>query len=135
MCTMSVWLISISSGLNLFQWKMRFQSLWYDPSLFITKKKYLHVSVFWFHLFTRAHKVVHSSYGLQHKHPWQSELWAWQGWAKLFQSWGPFLKNMYHTLCLFSKKDLIRWKVSNFALIFYVMSVKMEMLKTLVGAF
>ena len=51
---------------------------------------------------------------------------AWQGLAKLFQSWGPFLKNMYLTLCQFSKKDLIRyvlWKVSNFGLIFYVMSV------------
>ena len=41
----------------------------------------------------------------------------------MFQRWGPFLKNMYLTLCQFSKKNLIRyvlWKVSNFALIFYV---------------
>ena len=46
-----------------------------------------------------------------------------QVWAKLFQSWGPFLKNMSLTPCQFSKKNLIRyvlWKVSNFALIFYL---------------
>ena len=51
---------------------------------------------------------------------------AWQVWTKMFQRWGPFLKNMYLILCQFSKKNLIRyvlWKVSNFALIFYVMSV------------
>ena len=55
-----------------------------------------------------------------------SGLWAWQGRTKLFQSWGPFSQNMYLTKCQFLKNNLIRyalWKVSNFALIFYVMSV------------
>ena len=53
---------------------------------------------------TRSHKVAHSSYSLLHKHPWYSELWAWQGRAKLLESWGPSLKNMYLTVCQFSKK-------------------------------
>ena len=46
-----------------------------------------------------------------------------RGGPKLFQSWGPFLQKMYLPLCQFSKKNLIRyvlWKVSNFALTFYV---------------
>ena len=46
-----------------------------------------------------------------------------RGGPKLFQSWGPFLQNMYLPLCQFSKKNLIRYvlgKVSNFDLIFYV---------------
>ena len=76
--------------------------------------------------YTRAQKLAHISYGLLHKHPWRWEVCAWQVWTKMFQRWGPFLKNMYLTLCQFSKKNLIRyvlWKVSNFALIFYVMSV------------
>ena len=45
---------------------------------------------------------------------------------KCFKDGDLFLKNMYLTLCQFLKKNLIRyvlWKVSNFALIFYVMSV------------
>ena len=74
--------------------------------------------------YTRAHKFAHISYGLLHKHPWQWEVWAWQVWTKIFQRWGPFLKNMNLTLCQFLKKNLIQyvlWKVSNFALIFYVM--------------
>ena len=33
-----------------------------------------------------------------------------QGRAKLFQSWGTFLKNMYFTLCQFLKKNLIRYR-------------------------
>ena len=45
------------------------------------------------HRYTRSRKFAHTSYSLLHKHPWQSELWAY-GRAKLFQSWGPFLKNM-----------------------------------------
>ena len=76
--------------------------------------------------YTRAQKLAHISYGLLHKHPWRWEVCAWQVWTKMFQRWGPFLKNMYLTLCQFSKKNLIRyvlWKISNFALIFYVMSV------------
>ena len=73
--------------------------------------------------YTRAHKLAHISYGLLHKHPWRWEVCAWQVWTKMFQRWGPFLKNMYLTLCQFSKKNLIRYvlgKVSNFDLIFYV---------------
>ena len=81
---------------------------------------FLHPVVLWY---TCSQKFAHTCYSLLHKHPWQSELWTWHGRAKSFQSWGPFLKNMYLTLCQFSKKNLIRyvlWKVSNFALIFYV---------------
>ena len=55
-------------------------------------------------LYTRSHKVVHSSYGLLHKQPWRWEVCTWQVWTKMFQRWGPFLKNMYLTLCQFSKK-------------------------------
>ena len=56
-------------------------------------------------IYTRDHNLVHSSYGLLHKHPRRPELWTWQVWTKLFQSWGPFLKNMYLTLCQFLKKS------------------------------
>ena len=57
--------------------------------------------------YTRAQKYGHISYSLLHKRPWQSEPWAWQGQAKLFESWGPFLQNMYvpHFMLIFEKKS------------------------------
>ena len=78
------------------------------------------------HIFTQytcSQKFAHTCCSLLHKHPWQSELLAWPGRAKLFQSWGPFWKICTSLYANFRKKNLIRyvlWKVSNFALIFYV---------------
>ena len=58
-------------------------------------------------IYTRDHNLVHSSYGLLHKHPRRPELWTWQVWTKLFQSWGPFLKNTFvpHSMPIFEKKS------------------------------
>ena len=59
------------------------------------------------YIYTRSRKFAHTcSYSLLHKHPWQSELWAWQGQAKLFQSWGTFLKKYVPlSMPIFEKKS------------------------------
>ena len=119
------WPLKISTSLPLLRFTYSTTTRWMFDKPIHRDKILIWPAFFisWPWIYTRAQKLAHISYGLLHKHPWRWEVCAWQVWTKMFQRWGPFLKNMYLTLCQFSKKNLIRyvlWKVSNFALIFYV---------------